>query len=221
MYGVVLLMAVTAGGESADLGRRGHGCCGVVSHGCCGVVSSCHGCRGVVTHSCCGYVSSCHGCRGVVSHGCCGVVSHGCCGVVSHGCCGVVSHGCCGVVSHGCCGVVSHGCCGVSHGCCGTVVPSGHGKKVAAASPNAATVVVTLPADAKLTVDGDATVSTSSERTFETPELVAGKTYAYTLEATFQQDGKAVVVSKKIKIEAGKTATVDLNSTPVTGVARN
>ena len=197
MYGVVLLMAVTAGGESADLGRRGHGCCGVVSHGCCGVVSSCHGCRGVVTHSCCGYVSSCHGCRGVVSHGCCGVVSHGCCGVVSHGCCGV------------------------SHGCCGTVVPSGHGKKVAAASPNAATVVVTLPANAKLTVDGDATVSTSSERTFETPELVAGKTYAYTLEATFQQDGKAVVISKKIKIEAGKTATVDLNSTPVTGVARN
>ena len=189
MYGVVLLLAVTAGGESADLGKRSKAC-----HGCCGYVSSCHGCRG--------HVSSCHGCCGhVVSHGCCGhVVSHGCCGhVVSHGCCGHVTHGCCGTVIHG-----------------------AHHKKVASASPNAATVVVTLPADAKLTIDGAATTSTSSERTFETPELKTGKTYAYTLEATFQKDGKAVVVSKKITIEAGKTSTVDLNQqTPATGVARN
>ena len=108
-----------------------------------------------------------------------------------------------------------------SYGCGGGVPHAGHGKQVSAASPNAATVVVTLPADAKLTIDGDATTSTSSVRTFETPELVAGKTYAYTLEATFQQDGKPVVVSKKVKIEAGKTSTVDLNPTPATGVARN
>ena len=146
MYGVVLLLAVTAGGESAELGRRG-GCCG---------------------YSCCGYVSSCYG-------------------------------------------------------CCGTVIYSAPVKKVAAVSPNAATVVVTLPADAKLTIDGTATTSTSSERTFETPELVAGKTYSYTLEATFQKEGKSVVVSKKVTIEAGKTSTVDLNQTPtpVSGVARN
>jgi len=58
-------------------------------------------------------------------------------------------------------------------------------------------------------------------RTFETPELTAGKTYAYTLEATFQQGGKAVVVSKKVTIEAGQTSTVDLNPIPATGVARN
>ncbi len=180
MYGVVLLLAVTAGGESADLGRRG-GC-----HGCCGYVSSCHGC--------CGYVSSCHGCCGYVSS------------------------------CHGCCGHIHHGCCGhVYHGCCGTVIHSPPAKKVAAASPNAATVVVTLPADAKLTIDGTATTSTSSERTFETPDLVLGKTYSYTLEATFQKEGKSVVISKKVTIEAGKTSTIDLNQaqTPVTGVARN
>ena len=198
MYGVVLLLAVTAGGESADLGRRG-GC-----HGCCGYVSSCHGC--------CGYVSSCHGCRGYVSS------CHGCCGYVSS------CHGCCGYVSHGCCGHVHHGCCGhVYHGCCGTVIHSPPAKKVAAASPNAATVVVTLPADAKLTIDGTETTYTSSERTFETPDLVLGKTYSYTLEATFQKEGKSVVISKKVTIEAGKTSTIDLNQaqTPVTGVARN
>lgn len=205
MYGVVLLMAVTAGGESADMGRRSKGCCG-----CTGYVASCCG-----YSSCCGYVSSCRGC-----HGCCGYVSscHGCCGyVASYNCCGYVpTHTCCGYVpTHGCCGTVIH------HGCCGTVIHSGHGQHVSAASPNAATVVVSLPANAKLTIDGTATTSTSDVRTFETPELVAGKTYAYTLEATFQQDGKSVVVSKKVKIEAGKTATVDLNSIPATGVARN
>ena len=174
MYGVVLLLAITAGGESADLGKHG-GC-----HGCGGYVSSCHGCHGYVSscHGCCGYVSSCHGCCGHHVH---------------------------------------H----VYHGCCGTVIHSPPAKKVAAVSPNAATVVVTLPADAKLTIDGTATTSLSSERTFETPELVAGKTYSYTLEATFQKEGKAIVVSKKVTLEAGKTSTVDLNQTPVTGVARN
>ena len=202
MYGVVLLLAVTAGGESADLGRKGgRGC-----SGCCGYVTSCSGCCGYVTScsGCCGYVTSCSGCRGYVTS------CHGCCGHVTS------CHGCCGhVVRHGCCGHV------VTHGCCGTVVPGHQHKKVASASPNAATVVVTLPEDAKLTIDGSATTSTSSVRTFETPDLKTGKTYSYTLEATFQVDGKAVVVSKKVQIEAGKTTNIDLSQTPATGVARN
>ena len=186
MYGVVLLLAVTAGGESADLGRRG-GCKGC--SGCGTYVASCSGCSG-----CRGYASSCYG------------------GGYASSCYGGHSH-------HG-----HHGCCGhIQHGCCGTVIHSSPAKKMAAASPNAATVVVTLPADAKLTIDGTATTSTSSERTFETPDLVVGKTYSYTLEATFQKEGKSVVVSKKVTIEAGKTSTIDLNQaqTPVTGVARN
>ena len=208
MYGVVLLMAVTAGGESADLGQRSKGCCG-----------------------CTGYVASCRGgCYG------CGCGGYGCGGGYS---CGTwlrlrrLRYG--GGGCYGCGGYApSYGCGGYGGGrataaaaapratAAAAASPTcGHGKHVSAASPNAATVVVTLPEDAKLTIDGDATTSTSSVRTFETPELVAGKTYAYTLEATFQKDGKPVVVSKKVKIEAGKTATVDLNPTPATGVARN
>ena len=89
-------------------------------------------------------------------------------------------------------------------------------------SPNAATVVVKLPADAKLTIDGEATTSTSAERTFESPALEAGKVYSYALEARYLKDGKMVTVSKKIKIEAGKVSNVDLlEAAPVTGVARN
>lgn len=41
-----------------------------------------------------------------------------------------------------------------------------------------ATVVVELPADAKLYLDGNAVPLTSARRTFETPELKPGKTYA-------------------------------------------
>ena len=195
MYGVVLLMAVTAGGESADLGRRSKGCCG-----CTGYVASCRGCYGcggyTAGYGCGGYAAPAYGCGGYSAP------SYGCGGYAAP------AYGCGGAPVYGCGGGVPH---------------MGHGKKVSAASPNAATVVVTLPADAKLTIDGDATTSTSEVRTFETPELVTGKTYAYTLEATFQQDGKPVVVSKKVRIEAGKTATVDLNPTPASaaGVARN
>jgi len=198
MYGVVLLLAVTAGGESADLGRKGgrgcHGC-----SGCCGYVS-CYGCHG------CSGCYGCHGCYG-------GYTCHGCCGCYGH----VVScHGCCGCYGH--VHVPVYSCCGYAPAGGGH---AGHGKRAAAESSNAATVVVTLPADAKLTIDGNATTSTSSTRTFETPALDAGKTYSYTLEATYQKDGKAVVVNKKITIEAGKTTNVDLNQAPATGDARN
>jgi len=74
MYSVVLLMAVTAGGETPDFGRRG-GCCGCYGcYGCSGCYGGCRGGRG------------CHGCRGC--YGCCGY-GYGCCGtVVSYGCCG-------------------------------------------------------------------------------------------------------------------------------------
>ena len=83
-------------------------------------------------------------------------------------------------------------------------------------------MVVTVPADAKLTIDGMATSATSTEHTFESPELQTGKVYSYTLEASYLQDGKTVTVSKKIKVEAGKVSSVDmLEAAPATGVARN
>ena len=46
-----------------------------------------------------------------------------------------------------------------------------------------ATVVVTLPASAKLTVDGSATSSTSAVRTFVSPTLLPNRDYTYTLTA--------------------------------------
>jgi uncharacterized protein (TIGR03000 family) len=80
-----------------------------------------------------------------------------------------------------------------------------------------ATLVVTLPADARLTIAGAPTTSTSSTRVFVSPTLQPGKAYRYTLEASFVQDGKPVVVKKSVRVRAGRQTEVAL--TPATAVA--
>lgn len=218
MYSVVLLAAMTAGGESADFGRRGCGCSGC---GCGGVIV-CSGCRGC--HGC----SGCHGrVRKVRCHGC-----HGChcSGVVVVGC------SCSGVVCSGvaCGGVV------VCTGCTAAVEskpqakpqqpqPGTGTKKIeggkkgkqqeeesevsAVASP--ATLVVNLPASARLTVDGVQTRSTSSVRTFVSPALEPGKSFSYTLTAEYSRDGQPLTVTRRVRVTAGETVRVDLNSVAV------
>jgi len=167
-------------------------------------------------------------------------MSGGCYGssAYSGGAMGVSSHGGCyggGVVYGGC-----HGCSGIiistsSHGCCGGVISpekpksdkkttpddkdnkedkDGKGKKSdeeQISSDGPARIVVKLPADARLTIDGAATRSTSAVRTFESPTLKAGRTYSYVLEARFTKDGEEVVVSKKVEVTPGKTTEVELN----------
>jgi uncharacterized protein (TIGR03000 family) len=84
-----------------------------------------------------------------------------------------------------------------------------------------AILVVTLPADAKLTVDGEATASTSSQRTFITPELQPGTEYSYVFKAESMKDGKPVVLDeKKVTFKAGETATVTLAPTASSVVSR-
>jgi uncharacterized protein (TIGR03000 family) len=77
--------------------------------------------------------------------------------------------------------------------------------------PSPAWVVVTVPANAHLTVDGAPTRATSTVRTFETPSLVPGKVYAYTFEVRFNQDGRTVKWSRDVRVEAGKTVRIDMS----------
>ncbi len=187
MYSIVLVMAVTAGGETPDFGRRGcHGC-----HGCYG----CYGCRG------------CYGCWRYGCYGCCG--------------------------GSGCCGTV------VSSGCCGGQATTdqkpqkpqkeemkqgsdqGSGQvsdQVSRLAP--ARFIVRLQPDARLTVDGERTRSTSAVRTFETPALKVGKSYVYTLKAEFQQDGETKTVTKQVKVLPGRTIQVDLREEDVAVVSK-
>jgi uncharacterized protein (TIGR03000 family) len=69
---------------------------------------------------------------------------------------------------------------------------------------------VTLPADAKLTVDGRPTVSTSESRVFESPSLTPGKTFHYLLEATVVRRGKTETVMKEVAVRAGEDTRVTI-----------
>jgi uncharacterized protein (TIGR03000 family) len=74
-----------------------------------------------------------------------------------------------------------------------------------------ATIVVSLPADAKLLVDGAPTTSTSALRTFESPALQVGMDHHYTLKAEFARDGKTVSASKRIAVRAGEETRVSFD----------
>jgi uncharacterized protein (TIGR03000 family) len=226
MYSVVLMMALTGGSESVDFGgRRCHGCSSNGCHAAASCHSRCHGrdrCHG-------GLFNRCNGCHGR-GHGCHSRCHgrdrcHGGCHAVSHGCNG----GCNGC--HG--GLFSrlrsrcHGCNGCHNGCSSSsscacsggaatggekvkVMPKEEKKKSEEeASTNApATIVVTLPAEAKLTVDGNATRSTSGRRTFTTPTLQTGETFVYTLRAETIVDGQVATQTQDVTVRSGETTNV-------------
>lgn len=181
MYSIVLMAAMTTGGDVAACHRGG---------GCCGCIGS-HGCGG------------CFGCGG--GHGCFGGFfrkHHGCCG-----CCGVqVSCGCCGQAAP----VNNCGCCGGEAKEEATDADDSDSEdtdgEVKASAP--AKLIVNLPADAKLTIDGAATKATSARRVFVSPKLNAGKTYIYTIKAKVN----AQTITKKVEVRAGRTTLVELNS---------
>jgi uncharacterized protein (TIGR03000 family) len=74
-----------------------------------------------------------------------------------------------------------------------------------------ATVVVSLPADATLSIEGSRMTSTSERRVFVSPALEAGKTYGYTLTGELARNGKTVTVSKQIEVRAGEETQVSLD----------
>ncbi len=76
-----------------------------------------------------------------------------------------------------------------------------------------ATIVVSLPADARLTVDGNATTSTSALRTFVSPALEQGAEYVYTLRAEVIRDGRSIVETQDISVRAGEVTNVPFNFT--------
>jgi uncharacterized protein (TIGR03000 family) len=77
-----------------------------------------------------------------------------------------------------------------------------------------ATLVVSLPPDATLTIDDSATQSTSGTRVFTTPPLTPGKVYHYQLKANLQRDGRTVSASQRVEVRAGEETRVALDFNP-------
>ena len=142
--------------------------------------------------------------------------SGGCggCGGYMMGGCGMGGCGGCGM---GGCGM---GGCGMGHGgyvmgggaCAGGLCTIGGGSAYVLGQGigTEGTLIVSLPADASLTIDGEATSSTSAQRVFVTPALEPGKEYEYTLKAEVVRDGKPQVATAKVTIRPGETSQVEL-----------
>ncbi len=88
-------------------------------------------------------------------------------------------------------------------------------RRVAFAPPGAAgdkargTVVVKLPADARLYAEGRQLNQTSAERTFVTPPLPAGRDYTYTFRAEYERGGETISQAKRVTVRPGHTAAVE------------
>jgi uncharacterized protein (TIGR03000 family) len=200
MYSVVLATLITAGSATPAWGFGCHGC-----HGCHGCWGGCHGCWGSCWGGCYGCWGGCYGCYGC--YGCCG----GC-----YGCWG----GCYGYAVL----PTSNNANGKGNGN-GKNGDGDEDKEAKArfkyrgdigqvsrkASPRQATVVVHLPADAKLYVDGKRANLTSKTRSFVTPELQKGQDYYYTVKAEVRRDGVTKEQSERVFVRAGTVTHVNLN----------
>lgn len=74
--------------------------------------------------------------------------------------------------------------------------------------PNQATVVVSLPADARLYVEKQLMNLTGSVRAFRTTDLTPGTKYTYTIRMEVERGGKVIDKTEVINLEPGKRTQV-------------
>jgi uncharacterized protein (TIGR03000 family) len=70
-------------------------------------------------------------------------------------------------------------------------------------------VLVRLPADGKLFVEGKPLDVTNGERTFVTPPLPTDREAVYSFKVEYARDGETVTHSRKVKVRANGTTVVD------------
>lgn len=78
-----------------------------------------------------------------------------------------------------------------------------------AGSPNRGTVIVRLPADARLYAEGSALSLTGAERSFVTPELTPGREYTYTFRVEYERGGRTQTESRSVVVTPGKVSTLE------------
>ncbi len=84
--------------------------------------------------------------------------------------------------------------------------------------PARATLVVHLPAEARVTVNDAVTRLTSDTRTFVSPPLPRGQDYHYTLKAELTRNGRTLTTTRRVTVRAGEEKQVTLTF-PSGGVA--
>jgi uncharacterized protein (TIGR03000 family) len=71
-----------------------------------------------------------------------------------------------------------------------------------------ARIMVTLPAGAQLTIDGDATRSTGAVRRLVTAPIPQGKEFFYTFRVKWNRAGQMLTAKKKVPVRAGRETVV-------------
>ncbi len=85
---------------------------------------------------------------------------------------------------------------------------------------NRAVLNVSVPADAKIYVNNQATASQGAQRRYISATLETGRRYSYNVRAEVQRDGKKVAQTKVVYVRAGQASNVrfdltnDVASTP-------
>jgi len=245
VYSVVLLAAMTAGGQAADH----HGC-----FACGGCYGACYGNFGVDSYNCYGGSQwAGYGCGWSGHHG-----GYGCYG----GYTGCGGYGCAGGYWGGygcsCSGYPwdwsSAGCNGCWGGYSGVISPyfvqpppappttkpsetipppSKPGETIPppskpgetpkppeAVAPNRARLIVDVPPDAKLYIDDTAMKTTAEHRTYQTPDLEPGQTYYYEVRVELQRDGKPVSETRRVLVRAGQEIHADFTDMGTTATAQ-
>lgn len=79
---------------------------------------------------------------------------------------------------------------------------------------NAARLRVLVPAGATVWVGGVETNQSGMEREFNSPALTPGKAYSYEVKARWMAAGEPVEQTRKVKVMANQTTTVDFGKVP-------
>ena len=82
-------------------------------------------------------------------------------------------------------------------------------------SPTKGTIQVLLPtADAQVLVDGNQTTSLGMTRFFESPDLEPGKTFTYTIQASWNKGTQPVTEVRTVQVSAGRVSAADFTRPP-------
>jgi uncharacterized protein (TIGR03000 family) len=80
-----------------------------------------------------------------------------------------------------------------------------------------ARLMIEVPSNAKVYVDGSLTKSGSEVRQFYTPALERGQSYFYDVKVEVEKDGKLLTANKRIYVKAGDVIRASLNPENSTG----
>jgi uncharacterized protein (TIGR03000 family) len=76
-------------------------------------------------------------------------------------------------------------------------------------------LTVSVPAEARVFVNGRTTTSTGSVRQYVSPGLVDGLDYLYKVRAEINRDGRLVSQTRIVRVRAGEATNVDFDLKPL------